>query len=62
MTRRDPIHRGEVLRHDFMDPFGLSATALATTLGVRRRASVRWFAAGGNHGGHGATFGAVSWH
>ena len=34
MTRRDPIHRGEVLRHDFMDPFGLSATALTTTLGV----------------------------
>lgn len=34
MTRLDPIHPGEVLKHDFMDPFGLSATRLATALGV----------------------------
>ena len=34
MTRLDPVHPGEVLKHDFMDPFGLSATALARALGV----------------------------
>ena len=34
MTRLDPIHPGEVLKHDFMEPFGLSATALAKALGV----------------------------
>ena len=34
MTRLDPIHPGEVLRHDFMEPFGLSATALAGAIGV----------------------------
>ena len=34
MTRLDPIHPGEVLKHDFMDPLGLSATALATAIGV----------------------------
>ena len=34
MTRLDPVHPGEVLKHDFMDPFGLSATALAKALGV----------------------------
>ncbi len=28
VTRLDPIHPGEVLKHDFMEPFGLSATAL----------------------------------
>ena len=34
MTRLDPIHPGEVLKYDFMDPLDLSATALATAIGV----------------------------
>lgn len=34
MTRLDPIHPGEVLRADFMEPFGLSSTALARAIGV----------------------------
>ena len=34
MTRLQPVHPGEVLKHDFMDPFGLSATALAKAIGV----------------------------
>ena len=29
MTRLDPVHPGEVLKYDFMEPLGLSATALA---------------------------------
>lgn len=29
-----PIHPGEVLREDFMTPFGLSSNALANALGV----------------------------
>ena len=34
MTRLDPVHPGEVLKHDFMEPFGLSSTALARAVGV----------------------------
>ena len=34
MTRLQPVHPGEVLKHDFMEPFGLSATALAKATGV----------------------------
>ena len=34
MTRLEPVHPGEVLKHDFMEPFALSATALAEALGV----------------------------
>ena len=34
MTRLEPIHPGEVLKHDFMDPFAFSATALAKAIGV----------------------------
>lgn len=34
MTRLDPVHPGEVLKHDFMEPFALSSTALAQELGV----------------------------
>ena len=34
MTRLEPVHPGEVLKHDFMKPFGLSATALAEAIGV----------------------------
>ena len=34
MTRLDPVHPGEILKHDFMEPFALSATALANALGL----------------------------
>ena len=34
MTRLQPVHPGEVLRRDFMEPFGLSSTALARAIGV----------------------------
>ena len=34
MTRLEPVHPGEVLKHDFMEPFGQSATALAKAIGV----------------------------
>ena len=34
MTRLNPVHPGEVLKHDFMEPLGLSATALAKAVGV----------------------------
>jgi addiction module HigA family antidote len=32
--RLPPVHPGEVLRHDFLDPLGLSAHALALALRV----------------------------
>ena len=34
MTQLEPVHPGEVLKHDFMEPLGLSATALAKAVGV----------------------------
>ena len=34
MARLDPIHPGEVLKHDFLEPMGLSDTALARAIGV----------------------------
>ena len=34
MNRLRPVHPGEILKRDFMDPFGLSATALAEAVGV----------------------------
>ena len=34
MTRLDPVHPGEVLKQDFMVPFGLSDTGLARAIGV----------------------------
>ena len=34
MTLLEPVHPGEVLKHDYMEPFGLSATALARAIGV----------------------------
>ncbi len=34
MNRLKPVHPGEILKRDFMDPFGLSATALAEAVGV----------------------------
>ena len=33
-TRLEPVHPGKVLKHDFMEPFGLSSNALAKALGV----------------------------
>lgn len=34
MSRLSPVHPGEVLKHDFMVPFGLSEAALASAHGV----------------------------
>ncbi len=34
MTRLQPVHPGEILKHDFIDPARLSARALATALSV----------------------------
>ena len=34
MGRLDPIHPREVLKHGFMEPMGLSDTALAKAIGV----------------------------
>ena len=34
MTRLEPVHPGEILKHDFMEPLGLSAAALAREIGV----------------------------
>ena len=34
MTRLEPLHPGEVLKHEFMEPFALTATALAEAIGV----------------------------
>ena len=34
MIRPDPVHPGEVLKHDFMEPLGLSSNALAKAVGV----------------------------
>ena len=34
MTQLAPVHPGEVLRHDFMEPFALSVTALSNAIGV----------------------------
>ena len=34
MIRLEPIHPGEILKLDFMEPHALSATALAKAIGV----------------------------
>ena len=34
MTALEPVHRGEILKHDFMEPLELSATSLARAIGV----------------------------
>ena len=34
MTQLNPVHPGEILKHDFMGPFGLSSNALAKAIGV----------------------------
>ena len=36
MTRLEPVHSGAIFKHDFMEPFGLSSTALAKPIGVTR--------------------------
>ncbi len=33
-TKLPPVHPGEILREEFMMPFGLSSTALANAIGV----------------------------
>ena len=34
MNKLQPVHPGEILKCDFMEPYGLSATALAKSIGV----------------------------
>ena len=34
MTRLEPVHPGEILKRDYMEPLGLTATALAQAIGV----------------------------
>ena len=34
MTRINPVHPGEILKHEFMEPFGLSSNRLAKHIGV----------------------------
>ena len=34
MTKLSPVHPGEILKHEFMVPFGLSSNALARSTGV----------------------------
>ncbi len=34
MTQLAPVHPGDILKHDFMDPFDLSASGLAKAIGV----------------------------
>ena len=51
MTRLDPVHPGEVLKHDFMDPLGLSATALAAARGGAGAPENAWTVACPDHDG-----------
>jgi addiction module HigA family antidote len=37
MPMKNPPHPGEHLRHDYLEPLGLSVTAAARTLGVTRQ-------------------------
>ena len=34
MAALEPVHPGEILKHDFMEPLELSATSLARAIGV----------------------------
>ena len=34
MKRLEPVHPGEILKHEFMEPLGLSSNALARAIGV----------------------------
>ena len=35
MTRLNPVHPGEILKHEFMEPFGLSSHLIAKNIGVK---------------------------
>ena len=35
MTRLNPVHPGEILEHEFMEPFGLSSHLIAKNIGVK---------------------------
>ena len=37
ITKRKPISVGEILREEFMQPMGLTQTALANAMGVQRK-------------------------
>lgn len=37
MPMKNPIHPGQIVRHDCLEPFGLSVTAGAKVLGVTRQ-------------------------
>ena len=34
MKKLQPVHPGEILKYEFIEPFGLTSTALAKALGV----------------------------
>ncbi|WP_421902245.1 HigA family addiction module antitoxin [Maridesulfovibrio sp.] len=36
-TTRKPTHPGEIIKYDYMEPLGLTVTALAAHLGVSRK-------------------------
>lgn len=38
MPMKNPVHPGRIVRHDCLDPLGLSVTAGAKVLGVTRQA------------------------
>ena len=38
MSMKNPVHPGRVVRHDCLEPLGLSVTAAARVLGVTRQA------------------------
>src|SRR6266568_5069963 len=38
MPMKNPVHPGRIVRHDCLEPFGLSVTAGAKVLGVSRQA------------------------
>jgi len=38
MSMKNPVHPGSVIRHDCLEPLGLSVTAGAKVLGVSRQA------------------------
>ena len=38
MPMKNPVHPGSVVRHDCLEPLGLSVTAAAKALGVSRQA------------------------
>jgi len=40
-TRLSPVHPGDVLRHDFLEPLGMSVNGLAGALGVSRSRSIK---------------------